>query len=143
MWGMVPRNVCSLVESPRPVKRALTFYTKEQLNTFLASVRGHRWYLIYLLLVYGGFREGEVLGIHVEDCGMGNRVMNVCHAVPTLKSGLVINEPKTESSRRAVTLHKTADDELSKHTEQLNKKQGLIFTTSSGRGHIIPKPDPS
>jgi integrase len=59
-------------------------------------VRGHKWYLIYLLLVYGGFREGEVLGIHYEDCDMVNRVINVRHAVITLKGGDVIGEPKTK-----------------------------------------------
>jgi integrase len=132
-WGMLPRNVCSLVSAPRPTKRAPTFYTKEQLTTFLASVREHRWYLIYLLLVYGGFREGEVLGIHVEDVDLANRVINVRHAVITLKGGLVIAEPKTESSKRAVTLPKVAYEELKKHIQQLERKQGLVFTTSSGK----------
>jgi integrase len=132
-WGLVQRNVCSQVRAPRPIKRAPTFYTKEQLNTFLNAVKGHRWYLIYLLLVYGGFREGEVLGIHIEDCDMANRAINVRHAVLTLKGGLVITEPKTESSKRAVSLPKVAYDELKKHLEQLDRKQGLIFTTSSGK----------
>ena len=132
-WGLIQRNVCSLVKAPRPVKKAATFYTKEQLNAFLSAVREHRWYLIYLLLVYGGFREGEVLGIHVEDCDMVNRVINVRHAVLTLKGGLVITEPKTKSSKRAVTLPKVAYEKLKKHLEQLDRKAGLIFTTSSGR----------
>jgi integrase len=131
-WGFVPRNVTDLVQAPRPVKKAPTFFTKEQLTTFLESVRGHRWYLIYLLLVYGGFREGEVLGIHFEDCDMTNRVINVRHTVITLKSGVVIGEPKTKSSKRAVTLPKIAYDELKIHLEQLERKQGLIFTTSTG-----------
>lgn len=131
-WGLVARNVTDLVQAPRPIKKAAPFYTKEQLNTFLDAVRGHRWYLIYLLLVYGGFREGEVLGIHNEDCDMVNRVINVRHTVITLKSGLVIGEPKTKTSKRAVTLPKIAYDELKKHLEQLDRNQGLIFTTSTG-----------
>ena len=64
---------------------------------------------------------------------MVNRVINVRHQVITLKGGLVIAEPKTESSKRAVTLPKIAFDELRKHLEQLDRKQGLIFTTSSGK----------
>ena len=132
-WGMLSRNVCSLVDAPRPSKRSPTFFTKEQLNIFLDSVKDHRWYPIYVLLVYGGFREGEALGIHVEDCDMKNRAINVRHAVLTLKGGLVITEPKTESSKRVVTLPKFAYEELKKHLEQSNKKQGLIFTTGSGK----------
>ena len=132
LWGVVARNVTDFVQSPRPVKTAAPFYTKEQLNTFLDAVKNHRWYLIYLLLVYGGFREGEVLGIHYEDCDMVNKVINVRHTVITLKSGLVIGEPKTKTSKRAVTLPKVAFNELKKHLEQLEKNRGLIFTTSTG-----------
>src|SRR6266498_982376 len=63
-WGLIARNVTDFVQAPRPVKVTHTFFTKEQLNTFLESTKNDKWYLIYLLLVYGGFREGEVLGIH-------------------------------------------------------------------------------
>jgi integrase len=132
-WGIIQKNVCKQVKAPRPAKTAPTFFTKEQLNAFLESVKGHRYFPIYLLLIYGGFREGEVLGIHVEDCDMGNRAINVRHQVVTLKGGLVIAEPKTESSKRAVTLPKVAYDELKRHLEQLDRKQGLIFTTNTGR----------
>jgi integrase len=84
-WGLVARNVTDLVQAPRPIKKAAPFYNREQLNTFLKQVKGHRWELIFLLLVYGGFREGEVLGIMVEDCDMENRVINVRHTIIPLK----------------------------------------------------------
>lgn len=132
-WEILQKNVCSQVRAPRPLKRTPTFFTKEQLNTFLNAVRGHRYFPIYVLLVYGGFREGEVLGIHVEDCDMDNRVINVRHTVVNLKGGPVIATPKTESSKRAVTLPTVAYEELKIHLEQLDRKQGLIFTTRSGR----------
>ena len=131
-WGLVARNVTDLVQAPRPVKTSPKFFTKEQLNKFLESVKGHKWYLIYLLLIYGGFREGEVLGIHYEDCDMVNRVINVRHSIITLKGGLFITEPKTKTSRRAVTLPKIAYDALKIHLDQLGRNQGLIFTTSTG-----------
>jgi integrase len=131
-WGLVARNVTDFVQAPRPVKTTPTFFTKEQLNTFLESVREDKWYVIFVLLVYGGFREGEVLGIHYEDCDMVNRVINVRHTVITLRTGLIIGEPKTKSSKRAVTLPKIAYDELKKHLDQLDINHGLIFTTSAG-----------
>jgi integrase len=132
-WQRIPRNVCSLVHAPRPDKKAAAFYTKEQLNTLLTAVRGQRFELIYILLVYGGFREGEVLGIHVEDCDLQNRAVNVQHQVVTVKGGMIISEPKTKTSRRVVTLPTMAYNALKVHLEQLQQKQGLIFTTSSGR----------
>jgi integrase len=133
MWGMVPRNVCSLVQAPSPEKKAPAFYTREQLLTLLEAVKDDRFSLVYKLLIYGGFREGEVLGIHVEDCDLVNRVVNVRHAIITLKGGLVVGEPKTKTSRRAVTLPKAVFEDLEKHINQLKRNQGLIFTTRSGK----------
>ena len=132
-WGMVPRNVADFVQAPKAEKKSFAFYTKDQLNLFLDTVKGHRFYPIYVLAVYCGFREGEVLGIHHEDIDLQNGVINVRHAVLSLKGGLVITEPKTESSKRAVTLPPTALFVLKRHLEQLKTNQGLVFTTSSGK----------
>ena len=132
-WDIIQKNVCKQVKAPRPGKTTPTFFTKDQLNQFLNAVKGHRYFPIYVLLEYGGFREGEVLGIFYEDCDMRNRAINVRHQVITLKGGLVIAEPKTESSKRSVTLPIVAYDVLKNHLEQLDRKQGLIFTTSTGK----------
>lgn len=94
MWFILVEplgNVTDLVKAPRPVKKAPTFFTKEQLNTFLNSVKEHKWYLIYLLLVYGGLRKGEVLGIHVEDCDMTNRVIKKKESVFALNGKKITN----------------------------------------------------
>lgn len=130
-WGLVARNVTDFVQAPRPDKPSHTFFTKEQLNKFLESVKGDKWEVIFILLVYCGLREGEVLGIHYEDCDMVNRVINVRHTVVTLKKGLMIGEPKTKASKRAVTLPKIAYDALKAHLDQLDRNHGLIFTTSA------------
>ena len=132
-WQLISRNVCSLVHAPRPEIKPAAFYTKDQLTALLNAVKGHRWELVYILLVYGGFREGEVLGIHVEDCDMVNRAINVRHQIITIKGGMIIGEPKTKSSRRVITLPVVAYNALSAHLDQLQRKQGLIFTTSTGR----------
>lgn len=132
-WGMVSRNVSDLVQAPKPKKKTYKFFTKDQLNIFLDAVKGHQYYPIYVLAVYCGFWEGEVLGIHHEDIDLTRGVINVRHAVLSLKGGLVVTEPKTESSKRAVTLLETALYVLKKHLEQLKGNQGLIFTTRSGK----------
>jgi len=131
-WGLVARNVTDLVQAPRPAKTTFTFCTKEQLNTFLKGVEGHRWYPIYVLLVYLGLREGEALAIHYEDCDMVNRVINVRHTLITLKTGVTLSEPKTQMSKRAVTLPKVAYDVLKQYLDQLEINHGLIFTSSAG-----------
>ena len=132
-WGLVPRNVSDLVEAPSPKRRPPTIFDSNQVNTFLNSVKEHRYYPIYVLAIYCGFREGEVLGIHFEDIDLEKGMINVRHAVQALKGGIVITEPKTESSRRSVTVPEFALDVLKKHLEQLENNQGLIFSTSTGK----------
>jgi integrase len=104
-WGLLMKNVADLVDSPKPPRRAPSVYTADPVNTLLRSVVNDRFYLIYVLAVYGGFREGELLGIHVEDCQLERGIINVNHAVQyQLGNGVVITEPKTETSRRSVKL---------------------------------------
>ena len=64
---------------------------------------------MYIIALYLGLREGEVLGIHREDVDLAHGVINVRHTVSSLKGiGLVITEPKNESSKRSVTIPDTA-----------------------------------
>jgi integrase len=132
-WGLVVRNVSDLVDPPKPQKQKFTVFTPEQVNIFLNSVKDHRWYLIYVLAIYCGFREGEILGIHIEDCDLKKGIIHVRHAVLSVKGGLVITDPKTEKSRRSVTVPSFALNVLRSHIEGLYRNQGLIFTTSTGK----------
>lgn len=132
-WGIVPRNVADLVTAPTPQRRPPSIFDSRQVGVFLNAVKDHRFYLIYVIAIYCGLREGEVLGIHVEDVDLQKGVINVNHAVQSLAGkGLVVTEPKTDRSRRSISLSKTPLTLLAKHIEGLNRNQGLIFTTSTG-----------
>jgi integrase len=133
-WGLVHRNISDLVDAPSSKRRLPTVYNTEQVLTFLNSTKNDRFYPVYVLAVYGGLREGELLGIHREDCDLVNGTINVNHAIQyQIGNGVVITDLKTETSRRAVKLSQFALNVLKNYLEQLNKKHGLIFTTSSGK----------
>ena len=133
-WGMVPRNVCDLVDVPQPERRAMNVWSAEQVKAFLDSVRYHRWYPIYVLAITCGFRIGEVLGIHYEDVDLANSSINVRHATQTLVGkGIIITTPKTDKSRRLVTVPATAMQILKDYLDYTKVNQGLIFTTRSGK----------
>ena len=134
-WGMVVRNVADLVEAPSPVRRQLTVWNREEVNKFLNHVKENnpRFFPLYVLAIYGGFREGEVLGIHKNDVSLLKGTVTVNHAVQYLMGkGVVITEPKTDRSRRSVKLPATALNVLKIHTEGMESNQ-LLFTTDSGK----------
>jgi len=132
-WGMVNRNVADLVEAPKPKRKSLTVWNSEQVKTFLGSSKDHRFFPIFVLAIYCGLREGEVLGIHRENVDLGNGTIRVLHQAQSLKGGIVITEPKTDSSKRLVTVPKTALRILREHIKKLEIETGLIFTTSTGK----------
>ncbi len=133
-WGLVVRNMADLVDPPSPVKRPPTVYSPEQVHKFLESAKDHRFYTLFVLAIYGGFREGELLGLHVEDCHLDSGLITVNHAVQyQLGKGVVITEPKTDRSKRSVKLSGAALRVLKHYIKHLNRNQGLLFTTASGK----------
>lgn len=132
-WELAPRNVTDLVDKPSPKRKPVEPLTVAQVQIFLETARPHRWYPIYVTALYCGLREGEVLGIHVEDLDLEKGVLHVNNAVQyIIGQGLVVVEPKSDSSRQPVTIPGFALQVLRQHVRSLNKKKGLIFTTQSG-----------
>jgi integrase len=135
-WGMVVRNVADLVDAPTPQKRQLTVWNKTEVNKFLdyTKVSNPRFYPIYVLAIYCGFREGEVLGIHKSDVNLSDGLITVNHAAQSLMGkGVIITSPKTNRSRRSVKLPQSALTVLKGHMEGLEDNQRLLFTTESGK----------
>ena len=94
--------------------------TEAQAKQFLAEVEGHRWYLIDLLAIACGMREGEILGLHVEDVSLEEKKIYIKRSIQYLAGqGMVDMEPKTDSGKRAVTLPKYAMETLRQPSNSL------------------------
>jgi integrase len=125
--------VAELVDAPSPEKRKPTVYTADQVNILLNSIEDPKIKLALTLAIFGGFREGEILGIHIEDVRPDGSI-TVNHAVQyQIGKGVVITQPKTDKSRRSVKLPPSCFNALKDYLGQLNRNQGLLFTTSSGK----------
>jgi integrase len=130
-WGLVNRNVTDLVDKPKPDKKPVKTWSADEVNRFLRAVEDHRWYPIYILAVYTGMRQGELLGLHKSDVDLDKGVIHVKHQLSEIRGvGLVITEPKTERSRRPITLPATALQVLKNHLTDF--EGSLLFTTSTG-----------
>ena len=130
-WGLVVRNVTDLVDTPSPDRKPPEIWSPEQVNTFLEAVKEHRYFPIYVVAVYTGMRQGEILGIHKSDVDLEKGVIHVRYQIQPIRGkGLTVTEVKTKKSRRPVTIPSTALDVLKKHL--LTVDEGLIFTTSTG-----------
>ncbi len=110
-WGLVPRNVAEAVDPPQVHREEVSPLSPEQVRALLrvASRDGDRLAALYVLAVYTGLRQGELLGLKWTDLDGNTLYVN-----RTLSNG-ALTAPKTKSSRRSVRLSQTAINALSSH----------------------------
>ncbi|CCF85557.1 tyrosine-type recombinase/integrase [Nitrolancea hollandica] len=114
-WGLVGRNVADLVDAPRPAKHEITTLDRTELDRFLMAARGDRFYALYVLAVFSGMREGELLGLRWADVDFDAREVRARRQAGRTKTGMRFSEPKTAKGRRSVALPDLAIDALREH----------------------------
>ncbi|MGR7027696.1 site-specific integrase [Geodermatophilus sp. URMC 62] len=93
-------------------------------------------------LLATGLRRGEALALHWPDVDLDAGLLRVRWTLSRTSQGLRLEEPKTDKSRRTVSLPRSAIEALRAHrTRQLEEQraaagawqeQGLVFTTEIG-----------
>lgn len=127
-WGIIYRNPTDAVSAPRPQRKAADTLTEAQVSEFLKVVEQHRWYPIYVLAIATGMRQGEILGLRWDDIDFANGTISVRNTVYSIRGKIYLGEPKSEKSRRTISVPEFALNIL-----KPLKKDGLVFTTSSGK----------
>ncbi|OAI42135.1 hypothetical protein AYO38_11680 [bacterium SCGC AG-212-C10] len=149
-WGLVGRNVADLVKSPAVRRYEIHPLSAEQVRTFLEGVRGDRLEALYVAAFTTGLRQGELLGLTWQDLNLESGTLTVRQALTRQKGEGRFDTPKSERSRRTITIPAmtTAAFELHLQTIREEKKAigldwvpvGLVFTTGTGEpldGHNV------
>jgi integrase len=118
-WGMVPRNVCAVVDKPKAPKRTMQVWTPEQVAQFLAAARGDRLGPLYFLALTTGMRQGELFGLQWQDVDLAGRTLSIQHTLLEISGRHELAEPKTAKGRRRVDLPAVAVRALSEHRERM------------------------
>lgn len=114
-WGLVARNVASLVSPPRAERREMRTLSPEQARAFLEAAEGDRFEALYVLALTTGMRQGELLALAWGDVNLDAGTVRVRGTLQRTRDGLTVTEPKTAASRRQVTLGRAAVDALRRH----------------------------
>ncbi len=141
-WGLVLRNVATLVEPPKVERFKIQPLTKEQADRLLAAAKGDRLESLYRVALSLGLRQGEALGLRWEDVDLERRVLHIRVALQAAKGKLSLVEPKTDNAQRTLPLPAALGSALKAHrTRQLEERlkvgtawqeHGLVFCTSVG-----------
>lgn len=114
--GLILRNPCDFVQLPQMKQKEIQPLTDAEIANLLAATKGERYGIAVLLLLFGGFRIGELLALRQsslrEEDGVWflrvesslNRVSNFEPKPGEPRTVLRLGEPKSAKSRRDVPL---------------------------------------
>lgn len=144
-WKMLSYNPASDVELPRAKRnRVIRAMTAGQALLFVKACKGHRWEMVLIFALDTGMRPEEYLALQWEDIDWDKGFAMVNKALVRPKGGgWKFEEPKTESSRRAVDLDDKLLQDLRAHrTRQLQERlfagprwdtsHNFVFTNDEG-----------
>ncbi|HLI70789.1 MAG TPA: tyrosine-type recombinase/integrase [Ktedonobacteraceae bacterium] len=124
-WGLVGRNVCDVVSSPKVGVRSETVLDIGQAKQLLEIARGNRLEGLLTLTVATGLRRGEILSLKWADVDLEGGSIQIRRTMSRVgKFGIVTTEPKTAKGRRKVILPQFVIEALKQHRQyQLERKE--------------------
>lgn len=134
--GHIRYNPSSACELPRVEKAELKPLDSEGIKAFLHTVKGHRYENVYLVTLFTGMRQGEVLGLTWDCIDFDNQTITIKQQLQRERSGngeYHLVSPKNGKIRRitaAPFVFSILDAEKEKQNN--NKKiAGAIWNNSS------------
>lgn len=101
-WRLVEYNAAQVVTLPKAEKQRTGSLELEQVQKFLAVVKGHRLEALYLIAVVLGLRQGEILGLRREDVDLDKLELRIDSQVLWEGGKLKRVPTKTDASKRSV-----------------------------------------
>lgn len=123
------------VENDCEGERELEILTPSQINAFLSGVDDPKYRTLFILAVFSGARQGELIGLRWGDIDWENHQVIIQR---TFNNGRLFI-PKTRTSKRKIDLGPTIMKELKRWRLACPKNDlGLIFPNEAGN-HINNK----
>lgn len=114
-WRRLPWNPARAVKAPAAAASPMKVWTPEETRAFLAAVDGERYRAVFWLLATTGMRRGEAIGLRWSDVDLDTAKVSVRQTVTRPGGQLIIGEPKSERSRRTITIDPATIAQLRRH----------------------------
>jgi integrase len=102
---LIARNLAESVDAPRVARKEMKVLDQAQTATLLKAAERSSIYVPILLGVTTGMRRGEILALHWREVDLDRRSLSVAQTLEETKAGgLAFKIPKTDRSRRTITL---------------------------------------
>lgn len=128
--------------------KQVNFYNKDQLKTFLETLKKYapyQMYVVFRVLAFTGMRKGELAALKWSDVDFKNETISINKTVALDSTGKFnIQTPKTRKSVRTISVDTITLNalkiwknklrkELFKQGKNIDKGDGFIFHTENGK----------
>lgn len=128
-WEFILKNPADNIELPKRTYSESDYYEKEEvfrLLEILDQMEGNdlNYKVCVLLALFGGLRKGEICGL--DECDIDferNRIHIRQNRITEVGSGVYIDTPKTDSSRRTISLPQVVMNEIERLLEFQTSEQ--------------------
>lgn len=136
---LVSINAAELVKVPKPTARPIAPLDVAQAAAFLKVADQHRLGALFSVALACGLRLGEATGLLWDDVNLETGELRIRQQLQVVKGQLVLQELKTEKSRRTLVLPDVCIKALRTHRTRQREERlkagprwvdsGLVFTT--------------
>ncbi len=119
--GVVAENPCSKVTIPKGEVKEKQIYTPAEVERFLTLLNDEplKYRTFFYLMIYSGFRRGEILGLEWKDVDFENNIISVRRTSNyTAKKGVYTDTTKTKRSQRTLKFPQFIMDMLKEYKEE-------------------------
>lgn len=119
--GVVSENPCSKVTIPKGEVKEKQIYTPAEVERFLTLLNGEplKYKTFFNLMIYSGFRRGEMLGLEWKDVDFENNIISVRRTSNyTAAKGVYTDTTKTKRSQRTLKFPQEIMDMLKEYKEE-------------------------
>ncbi len=105
--GVVSDNPCAKVTLPKNEQTEKKIYTPEQVQKFLTLLNDEplKYRTFFNLMIYSGFRRGEMLGLEWKDVDFENNIISIRRTSNyTAQKGVYTDTTKTKRSKRVLKI---------------------------------------
>lgn len=128
--GLINKNIATAVTVPKQIKHEISPLTKDEITLFLKEAKKNRLYAAFLLECGTGLRRGELIGLKWVDINFNHKTLHVKRSLVVKydmeaklqgkkATSLVFETPKTEKSKRIISI----PDHIVKELRAHNKRQ--------------------
>ncbi len=128
-WRLVANDIMRDVDSPTVQKSRRNVVAPEKVAGFLEAATRSKYEIPIVLAITMGMRRGEILGLRWSDVDLEGGKLTIAQTLVEPEGGdLVFKEPKSEESRRTISIPPAAVARLRAHKA---KQRALMLEMGS------------